>query len=49
MNELVIIRVMVSAIMLLILCVWHSISNLVDTLRHIDELLDELVKTKNEE
>jgi hypothetical protein len=44
MNEIIIIRIMVSAIMLSIFGVWYCILKLVDILRHIYKLLDELVK-----
>ncbi len=44
MNELVIIRIMVSAIMLSTFGVWYCVLKIVDILRHIYKLLDELVK-----
>jgi len=44
MDELVIIRIMVSAIMLSTFGVWYCVLKIVDILRHIYKLLDELVK-----
>ena len=48
MGELVIIRIMVSAIMLSIFGIWYCILKLVDILRHIYKLLDKLVKAESE-
>lgn len=49
MDELVIIRIMVSVIMMSILGVWCCVLDLVDILRHIYKLLDELVKAESED